>query len=221
MLRKVRVWDAPTRWFHWLLTVTVIALVVTAKLGGAAMEWHFRLGYTVVALLLFRLVWGVLGGHWSRFGTFLYRPQAVLQYLRGQSKPEQRVGHNPVGALSVFALLSVLLLQSVSGLFSDDEISATGPFSHLVSGDWVSTATWYHTDIGQYALLALVALHVSAILFYWFKKKENLVQPMLTGDKLLDFPARSADDRAIDRVKALIVLGVSTGMVVGALKWLG
>ena len=221
MLRKVRVWDAPTRWFHWLLTLAVIALVVTAKIGGSAMEWHFRLGYSVLALLLFRLVWGVLGGHWSRFSSFLYKPQDIVQYLRGQPSQDHRVGHNPVGALSVFALLGVLLLQSLSGLISDDEIAATGPFTHLVSGEWVSTATWYHADIGQYMLMALVALHVAAILFYWFKKKENLVQPMLTGDKLLDFPARSSSDRARDRVKALIVLGVSAGSVIGALKWLG
>ncbi len=221
MLHKVRVWDAPTRWFHWLLTVAVVALVVTANLGGSAMEWHFRLGYAVVALLIFRLTWGVLGGHWSRFGNFLYKPQQIVQYLRGQPSQEHRVGHNPVGALSVYALLGVLMLQSISGLFSDDEISATGPFTHLVSGEWVSNATWYHADIGQYILMALVVLHVAAILFYWFKKKENLVQPMLSGDKLLDFPAQSSADRAPDRIKALFVLSVSAGVVIGALKWLG
>ncbi|MBB1076011.1 cytochrome b/b6 domain-containing protein [Rhodoferax sp. 4810] len=221
MLHKVRVWDVPTRWFHWLLTAAVIALVVTAKLGGSAMEWHFWLGYAVLALLIFRLVWGVLGGHWSRFSTFLYRPQEVVQYLRGKTSPEHRVGHNPVGALSVYALLSILLLQSVSGLFSDDEISTTGPLSHLASGEWVSYATWYHKDIGQYILMALVALHVAAIMLYWFKKKENLLTPMLTGDKLLDFPAQSSADRVPDRVKALIVLGFSAGLIVGGLKWLG
>ena len=221
MLHKVRVWDVPTRWFHWLLTAAVIALVVTAKLGGSAMEWHFWLGYAVLALLIFRLVWGVLGGHWSRFSTFLYRPQEVVQYLRGKTSPEHRVGHNPVGALSVYALLSILLLQSVSGLFSDDEISTTGPLTHLTSGEWVSYATWYHKDIGQYILMALVALHVAAIMLYWFKKKENLLTPMLTGDKLLDFPAQSSADRVPDRVKALIVLGFSAGLIVGGLKWLG
>lgn len=221
MLHKVRVWDAPTRWFHWLLTVAVIALVVTANAGGSAMVWHFRLGYAVLTLLLFRLAWGGLGGHWSRFNVFLYSPKEVLKYLRGQGDQQHRVGHNPVGALSVYALLGILMLQAGSGLFSDDEISSTGPFAHLVSGDWVSTATWYHKDIGQYVLMALVALHVTAILFYWFKKKENLLKPMLTGDKLLDFPAQSSADRASDRIKALVVLGVSVGIMVGALKWLG
>lgn len=219
MLHKVRVWDAPTRWFHWLLTISVIALVVTAKLGGTAMEWHFRLGYAVLALLLFRLAWGLMGGYWSRFGAFLYHPQEIAAYLRGNTKQEHRVGHNPVGALSVFTLLVVLLLQSVSGLFSDDEISATGPFTHMVSGDWISSATWYHKDVGQYVLITLVALHVAAILMYWIKKKENLLKPMLTGDKLLDFPAQSSADRAADRFKAFLVLVLSAGLVVGALNW--
>ena len=185
------------------------------------MEWHFRLGYAVLALLLFRLLWGVLGGHWSRFSTFLCTPQEIIGYLRGKTKQEHLVGHNPVGALSVYALLGFLMLQSVSGLFSDDEISSTGPFAHLVSGEWVSNATWWHTDVGQYVLMALVALHVAAIMFYWFKKKENLVTPMLTGDKLLDFPTPSSADRASDRIKALVALAVSAGIIVGTLKWLG
>lgn len=221
MLRKIRVWDAPTRLFHWLLTVAVIALVVTANVGGSAMDWHFWLGYTVLALLFFRLAWGVFGGHWSRFRSFLYPPQEVLRYLRGQTSQEDRVGHNPVGALSVYIFLAVLMLQAVSGLFSDDEIFTTGPFAHLVSGEWVSTATWWHTDVGQYILMALVAIHVSSILFYWFKKKQNLLTPMLTGDKLLDFPAPSSADSASDRIRALFIFAACAGIILGALKWLG
>ncbi|APW48579.1 cytochrome b/b6 domain-containing protein [Rhodoferax antarcticus] len=221
MLRKIRVWDAPTRLFHWSLTVAVIALVITANLGGTAMEWHFWLGYAVLALLLFRLVWGVLGGHWSRFSAFVYSPKEVVNYLRGKSIPKDRIGHNPVGALSVYAFLVMLTLQGFSGLFSDDEIFTTGPFAHLVSGEWVSNATWYHKDIGQYILMALIALHVTAIMFYLFKKKQNLIKPMLTGDKLLDFPAPSSSDKTSDRIKALVILAISAGIIVGALQWFG
>ena len=221
MLHKIRVWDAPTRLFHWLLTIAVVALVVTANVGGSAMEWHFWLGYAVLALLFFRLAWGFLGGHWSRFSSFLYTPKDVLSYLRGTTNQADRVGHNPVGALSVYAFLAMLMLQSISGLFSDDEIFTTGPFAHLISGEWVSNATWYHTDIGQYILMALVAIHVSSILFYWLKKKQNLLTPMLTGDKVLDFPAPSSADRASDRIKALVVLAISAGIIFGALKWFG
>lgn len=221
MLHKIRVWDAPTRLFHWLLTIAVVALVVTANVGGSAMEWHFWLGYAVLALLFFRLAWGFLGGHWSRFSSFLYTPKDVLNYLRGTTNQADRVGHNPVGALSVYAFLAMLMLQSISGLFSDDEIFTTGPFAHLISGEWVSNATWYHTDIGQYILMALVAIHVSSILFYWLKKKQDLLTPMLTGDKVLDFPAPSSADRASDRIKALVVLAISAGIIFGALKWFG
>ena len=124
MSTTVRVWDLPTRIFHWALVASVIDLVITAKLGGDAMAWHFRCGYAVLTLLLFRMVWGLVGGHWSRFRSFLYSPATVLRYLRGQGAPEHSVGHNPLGSGSVFALLGFLLLQVASGLFSDDEIAS-------------------------------------------------------------------------------------------------
>ena len=185
------------------------------------MEWHFRLGYAVLTLLLFRVVWGVIGGHWSRFSAFLYTPTQILNYLRGTSSPKHQVGHNPIGAISVYALLSMLMLQVISGLFSDDEIFARGPFAHLLSGDWVATATWYHKEIGQFILLGLVTLHVSAIFFYWLRKRVNLVTPMVTGDKEVDFAAQSSSDRTIDRIKALVVLGISAGIVICLLDFLG
>src|SRR4051812_31198764 len=94
----VRVWDLPTRVFHWALAVCVVALVATAYIGGNAMAWHLRLGYAVLSLLLFRLVWGLVGGRWSRFGSFIYAPGTVLRYLRGQGQPEHSVGHTPLGA---------------------------------------------------------------------------------------------------------------------------
>ena len=104
MTHKVRVWDLPTRVFHWTLAACVIALVATGQIGGSAMDWHFRFGYAVLTLLLFRLAWGFVGGHWSRFSSFLYAPSTVLRYLRGQGGPELSAGHNPLGAGSVFAL---------------------------------------------------------------------------------------------------------------------
>jgi len=213
----VRVWDAPTRLFHWVLTLAVVGLVVSAELGE--LVWHFRLGYAVLVLLMFRLVWGLVGGHWSRFVNFLYHPRQMWQYLRGGDTTHW-VGHNPVGSLSVYALLGFLLLQTVSGLFSDDEIANSGPLTRFASGDWVSNATWYHKDIGQYILMALVALHVTAIVAYYLKKRENLVRPMITGDKTLDFPAVSSADEGADRLKALVIVAACTGAVLGGLSWL-
>src|SRR4051812_12635798 len=103
-LHKVRIWDWPTRIFHWVLATCVVALVTTAKVGGDGMLWHGRIGYTVAALLIFRLVWGFMGGHWSRFRAFPPSPTAALRYLREKAAP-LRPGHSPLGALSVYALL--------------------------------------------------------------------------------------------------------------------
>ena len=165
----VRVWDLPTRLFHWALVVCIVGLVTTAQIGGNAMEWHFRFGYSVLTLLLFRLLWGFVGGHWSRFSTFLYSPANLLRYLRGHEVDGQPLGHSPLGALSVFAILGLLLLQVGTGLFSDDEIAAVGPLSKLASGAVVSQLTHYHKDIGKVIVLILVLLHIGAIFPSWLR----------------------------------------------------
>jgi len=117
----VRVWDLPTRVFHWLLALLIVGSIITAKIGGNAMQWHLRFGLMVLALLLFRLVWGFVGGHWSRFAAFLYSPRDLMAYLRGDAGPGGRfdVGHSPLGALSVFALLALLIAQVATGLVAD------------------------------------------------------------------------------------------------------
>jgi cytochrome b len=198
----VRVWDLPTRIFHWSLVTAVIGLLTTAQVGGDAMAWHFRFGYAVLTLLLFRILWGLVGGHWSRFTSFIYSPVTILGYLKGQGKPEHAIGHNPLGSLSVFAMLGILLLQVGSGLFSDDEIAAAGPLVSLASSTWVSLATHYHAEIGKLILLGLVLLHVGTILFYRFKKGENLVKPMINGDKETPLTVLSSGDDAKSRLLA-------------------
>ena len=212
-MQTVRVWDLPTRLFHWALAACVIGLVITANVGGNWMQWHGRLGYTVLCLLLFRIVWGLIGGHWSRFGNFLYGPSAVVAYLRGQAPATHRVGHNPLGMFSVFALIAVLLLQVSTGLFADDEIAFPGPLVGLVSGDTVSQATRYHKSIGKLLLIALVSVHVLAILYYKWVKKDNLVTPMVLGDKQVPTPAPSSRDTASTRLVALMVCAACAGVV--------
>ncbi len=217
----IRVWDLPTRAFHWLLAACVIGLVTTAQIGGAAMEWHFRLGYTVLVLLLFRLVWGIVGGHWSRFASFAYSPSSLLSYLRGQDEPRHALGHSPLGALSVFALLIFLLAQVGSGLFSDDEIAAMGPLSKFVSGALVSKLTFYHKEVGKLVLLLLVALHIGAILFYLFKRRDNLIRPMVTGDKWgpPGLPVSRDDGRS--RTLALLIAIACGASVLALLRFAG
>lgn len=215
----VRVWDAPTRLFHWALVICVVGLGVTSQLGGSAMVWHFRFGYGVLTLLLFRFVWGLLGGYWSRFATFLVGPSAIWRYLRGQGRPQDSVGHNPLGSLSVVAMLLFLGLQVTTGLMSDDEISNAGPLTRFVSSAWVSNATFYHKNIGKFILLGLVVLHLGAIAFYYFRKRENLVKPMITGDKVIGFSAPSARDNWSDRRRAglifLLCMGLVSSTVIG------
>lgn len=212
-MQTVRVWDLPTRLFHWGLATCVIGLVITGNVGGDWMTWHGRLGYAVLCLLLFRVVWGLIGGHWSRFGSFLYGPSALVAYLRGQSPTSHRIGHNPLGMLSVFALLAVLLLQVGSGLFADDEIAFTGPLASLVSGDAVTQATRYHKSVGKLLLIALVSVHLGAILFYRWVKKDKLVGTMIHGDKQVPAPAPSSRDTASTRLVALLVCLMCAGAV--------
>lgn len=219
-MNKVRIWDLPTRVFHWGLVLCLVGLIGTGKIGGEAMVWHFRLGYTVLSLLLFRLVWGFMGGFWSRFHVFVVGPMAIWRYLQGRhSSPA--VGHNPLGALSVLAMLSFILIQVATGLVSDDEIATAGPLAKMVTSAWVTKATYYHNAIGQYVLYGLVFLHLAAMAFYYFKRKENLVPAMLLGDKMLSEPHTSARDDGKSRLTALVVFAVCAGLVTGLVQWAG
>lgn len=211
-IHKVRVWDLPTRIFHWALVAGVIGLAITGTVGGNAMVWHFRFGYSVLTLLLFRVVWGLVGGRWSRFGAFIYSPQSVINYLKGRGKPEHGVGHSPIGAGSVFAMLGFLLAQAGTGLLSDDEIAFSGPLTRFVSNSMVSLATNYHKNIGKWVLLALVVLHILAIVFYLWRK-HNLVHAMLHGDKHLVTSVPPSRDDSASRLFALAVLAVCAAAV--------
>ena len=213
MPHRVRVWDLPTRLFHWLLVACIVCLVITGYRGGDAMPWHARFGYAVLTLLVFRIVWGVIGGHWSRFTSFIYAPRSVMAYLKGMPHPDHLIGHNPLGAGSVFAMLLVLSVQVGTGLVGDDEISFTGPLNRFVETSKGLAATWYHKRIGQWLLIALVVVHIAAVLFYLWKKRENLVRPMIVGDKELDRPVAASRDDAATRLLALAVLAAAAGGV--------
>jgi cytochrome b len=221
--QTVRVWDLPTRLFHWLLALTIVGSVVTGSIGGGAMVWHFRLGHLVLALLVFRLVWGLVGGRWSRFANFIYAPGTVLRYLRGGQRPGEHldVGHNPLGAGSVFAMLAILLVQVGTGLVADDEIANTGPLNRYVATATGLAATAWHKNYGEAIILALVALHVGAILFYRLRKKTDLIGPMVSGDKPLDpaagdVPASRDDPRT--RLFALVLALAAAGFAIWVMR---
>lgn len=213
--RPTRVWDLPTRAFHWVLAAAIVGSVITGKVGGAAVVWHFRLGYLVLGLIVFRLVWGLVGGRWSRFASFIYAPGTLLRYLRGDTRPGDHfeVGHNPLGALSVFALIAVLAVQVGTGLVADDEIANTGPLNRYVATATGLAATAWHKDGGQWLIIALVVLHVGAIVFYLRRKGVNLVRPMLTGDKLLPEGTPASADGAATRLGAAVVAAGAAALV--------
>jgi cytochrome b len=218
---RLRVWDLPTRVFHWAIAISVTGAFVSAKIGGNAMIWHFRFGYCVLTLVAFRLVWGLIGGRYARFASFLFGPASILAYLRGRPDAPRTAGHNPMGALSVFALLSALGFQAVSGLFSNDDIASDGPMVKFISKELSDRITgWHHTN--EWVIAALVSTHVAAILFYLFARKENLITPMLSGDKKADsFHANapaSRDDAAL-RFRALVVLAVFAAIVYAIVNW--
>ncbi|MEZ5740969.1 MAG: cytochrome b/b6 domain-containing protein [Burkholderiaceae bacterium] len=175
--RPIRVWDLPIRLFHWLLLVAVFfswfSIDVLDNIG-----WHVRSGQFILGLLVFRLAWGLFGSRSALFLRFVRGPGTVLRYLRGQAVPY--VGHNPLGALSVVAMLAVLLTQVLSGLGSDDEIFTTGPLAKFLSADQVALANWIHEENFN-LLLGLVVLHVLAIAYYRVARGRNLVRPMVTG----------------------------------------
>lgn len=210
---KAYVWDLPIRLFHWSLVVLVVAAFVTAKIGGNAMIWHGRLGLAILGLLVFRLVWGFLGSTYARFFQFVRGPAALRAYLRGEW---QGLGHNPLGALSVLALLGLLAIQATTGLFANDDIAFEGYLLPLVGSELSSKITGIH-HLLEKALLLLVALHVGSIVFYARVKKQNLVHPMISG-WAAGTPEQSArGGGAVAFIVALLIAAAAVWAASGAL----
>ena len=181
MTVKIEIWDWPLRAFHWLLVISVMSAVVTGELGGNLIDWHGRFGVLIFGLLIFRIIWGFVGTAHARFANFFPTPARVKAYLQGHW---QGLGHNPLGALSVIALLGVLAILVGTGLFANDDIAFQGPLYSLVDKSLSDRLSGLHNRI--FNLLALmVALHIAAIIFYARVKKDNLVGPMLTGKKVV------------------------------------
>lgn len=185
--KSIRVWDLPTRIFHWSLVILTGFCLVSGHIGGNAMISHLRCGKVILFLLGFRLIWGVLGSAPSRFSTFIKGPEKVWAYIK--TLPEKRsrsnLGHNPLGGWSVAAMLITLLIQTLTGLFSNDDIFLEGPLTPWISksmSDWLTLAH----KANQKILIVLAVTHIAAICFYWIYKRENLVWPMITGRKVLN-----------------------------------
>ena len=215
MKKIIRVWDLPIRLFHWLLVLCMIGSLISVNLGGNAIQWHAYFGYCVLTLLFFRIIWGFIGSTHARFISFIPNIEAVLNYLRGKSP--RYLGHNPIGALSVFALLFALSVQAITGLFVDDEIAFQGPFAKYVSSTTVSFLSQIHEG-NQVVIYTLITIHILAIVYYKKFKGENLIRPMIYGDKEID-PSEEAQylpsqlgqpskDGGLQRGLALVLLSL-------------
>jgi cytochrome b len=211
----VRVWDAPTRVFHWALVLLLAAQTVTGLAGW--LQWHLILGPAILALLVFRLAWGIAGSTTARFRHFVAGPARLYAYLstRRRGTGWHGIGHNPLGALSVLALLAMVLAQTVTGLFSSDDIATDGPLVPLVSSATVKSATGLHHR-GFWLLVGLVGLHLAAIVFYRLVLREDLITPMLTGVKEVD-EAHHPPVVFVGVVRAMLLAVAAAALVWGGL----
>jgi cytochrome b len=222
---KLRIWDLPTRVFHLCLILSLFGSFATIYLSDDLVLWHARIGLFFLSLVLFRVIWGFCGGHWSRFHNFLSSPSLALNALREtlQGRTHFTLGHNPLGAWSVLWMMSLLLLQVLSGLCSEDDVAFSGPLTQYLSDVWVERASWYHTEMGVWLIVVSVSVHV--LMIFWYRKRydQDLVTPMITGDKDItpptgqDAPIQSAD-AAPDRIMALVIFALIAFLVYGVIE---
>ena len=207
----VRVWDIPTRLFHWSVVVLLCVSWFSADQGY--MRVHLVSGLTLLSLLLFRIAWGMVGSTTARFSNFLHPPRRVVGYLKGLAGGDKifYAGHNPAGGLMVLALIVVLLVQVATGLFANDGVRFSGPLALLVSEETSSLITGIHGLIFD-LILILVWCHVVAVGFYLLVKGDNLVWPMVTGKKHRAYLPAELNIVFTRLYIALLLLAVSAGI---------
>lgn len=218
----VRIWDLPTRLFHWALVAGLGFSWFAAETGGNWMVWHERSGMFLLALVLFRIVWGVIGSDTARFSQFLKSPGKALQHLRelGSRASAFHGGHNPLGAWMVVVLLAAVLVQAGTGLFATDDIMTEGPLAGLVSGDTAGSLTGIH-KLNFNIILLLAAIHILVVLFYRLFKRTNLIKAMVVGKA--DWPAQQATPESLQFKSAwlgLLVFAVCYAVVYFGIEWL-
>lgn len=216
-LLPLKVWDLPTRVFHWLLALLVGGAWLSVELGY--MEIHGLVGQAILTLVVYRLIWGVVGSETAQFWNFIRGPKAVLGYARGllSGRNSEPVGHNPLGACMIVGLLLLLATQAVLGLMSNDDVLFEGPLFNLVGKEWSDTITGIHHLLYNAILLAVIA-HVCAAFYYLIVKKENLIGAMITGVKWWPEPLPSI--RMTPVWLALPVLAAAAALVWAAVTYL-
>jgi cytochrome b len=215
--RKVRVWDLPTRLFHWLIAALVPAAYVTLRLDW--MNWHVWIGDALLVLVVFRLLWGFFGSDTTRFARFIASPRAAAAHLAHvfRREPDRQVGHNPAGGLMVLLLIALLAGETLSGLYVNNDVANEGPLTEFVPARIANAITALHWIFWD-ALLAAVALHVLAIVVYGAAKGQNLLTPMITGSKAL--PLDVPPPRMAGTMRAVLLLSVSAAAVAALASFL-
>ncbi len=208
---KHPIWDIPTRLFHWLLVVGLIASWLSYE--NDELLWHSRIGFAILFLIAFRLLWGLVGSIHSRFNQFPLAPKSVFNYLKtGQSNTQ---GHNPLGSWSVIVMLVLITLQIVTGLFNSDDLMFDGPYRSLVDGDTADALAEWHAQIFD-GLLIFIALHLLAVSYHQWVKKAGIIQAMVTG-----FNKNASGEQApVSLWWALIGVGISAALVYVAVIWI-
>lgn len=218
----LRIWDLPLRIVHWAMVALLIALVVTAKMGGSALDWHMRGGEAMLTLVLFRILWGFLGSRNARFSSFIRGPRAVIAYTRSLWRPPHApfAGHNPLGGWMVVLLLAALLVQATAGLFANDDIATEGPLARFISKDLSDALSTFHSRSAWF-VVALATAHVAAVLFYLVRFQENLIQPMLDGIKHVPraLADRASASASLARALALLALCVLAVWLLVTRRW--
>ncbi len=209
-----RVWDLPVRIFHWSLALAVLGAWVTHELGTAYFVFHLWCGYAVLLLVGFRIVWGLVGTHHARFSNFLHGPAVTLRYaldlVRGRERPY--AGHNPLGAWMVVVLLLALLAQAILGLFGNDEILNFGPLYGYISNELSLKLTSVHRQLFNW-ILAAVALHIAAVVFHRFARREDLVRAMFSGRKPAE-AVRPEDEIQSSRLVSAMVIALALAALI-------
>lgn len=187
MTNKLLVWDLPVRLFHWLLVISLLSSWYTSDGERGLIDYHLKIGYFILGLILFRITWGIFGTHYARFVQFIPTKTELQNYLKKskQEKGYTTVGHNPLGGLMVVFMLSLMLSQAISGLFMNDDVFTTGPYYESASSSVQKVMSFIHHNVFD-VILIVSALHIGAIFYYLLAKKINLIVPMISGYKLRD-----------------------------------
>jgi len=203
-MKKHLIWDIPVRLFHWLLVLCLFGQWLTAEVLEDAMDIHFYIGYFTLGLIIFRLIWGFVGTRYAKFSSFIAGPKTMLAYLKSVTSKQHSfsVGHNSVGGLILPAIIILVGLQAVSGLFTTDEIVYSGPYYANANADLQEYMQWLHHNIFD-VLLAIIGLHLIAIGWYLIFLKQNLTGPMLNGKKAI---AEKEGIQHSQLIKAILIM---------------